>query len=159
MSYQDDHTYMRAALEEARLAHARDEVPIGAVLVDAGTGTIAARSSNMTLEHVDPTAHAEINVIREMCQLSGKQRIPGYDLYVTLEPCTMCAAAIAFARIRRLVYGAPDEKGGGVKHGARFFDQPTCHHKIEIQEGIMADECGQILKDYFQMKRGNKKAP
>ena len=153
MTLQDDHTYMSAALEEARLAEARDEVPIGAVLVDSKTGEIVARSGNSTIEQADPTAHAEILVIREMCKKTGKQRIPDYDLYVTLEPCTMCAAAIAFARIRRLVYGATDEKGGGVQHGAKFFDQPTCHHKIEIADGVMAEECGDILKAYFKSKR------
>ena len=149
----DDNTYMAAALEEARLAAKRDEVPIGAVLVDITTGEIAARNGNRTIELADPTAHAEIMVIRDAARKSGKQRIPGYDLYVTLEPCTMCAAAISFARIRRLVFGAPDPKGGGVIHGAKFFDQPTCHHKIDIASGIMAEECGQILKDYFQTKR------
>lgn len=150
---QDDHTYMLAAMEEAKLAQARDEVPIGAVLVDCASGEIVARNSNRTIETADPTAHAEILVIREMCKKTGKQRIPDYDLYVTLEPCTMCAAAISFARIRRLVYGAPDPKGGGVKHGAKFFEQPTCHHKIEIAGGINADECGRFLKNYFKAKR------
>jgi tRNA(Arg) A34 adenosine deaminase TadA len=153
MTLQDDHTYMRCALEEARLAMARDEVPIGAVLVDSKSGEIVARGGNSTIEHADPTAHAEILVIREICKKTGKQRIPDYDLFVTLEPCTMCAAAIAFARIRRLVFGAPDEKGGGIKHGAKFFDQPTCHHKIEITDGVMAEECGIILKEYFKTKR------
>lgn len=153
MSLQDDHTYMSAALEEARLAQTRDEVPIGAVLVDSQSGEIVARAGNSTIEQADPTAHAEILVIREMCKKTGKQRIPDYDLYVTLEPCTMCAAAISFARIRRLVFGASDEKGGGVKHGAKFFDQPTCHHKIEINNDVMAEECGEILKSYFKSKR------
>lgn len=150
----DDHTYMASALEEAKLAEKRDEVPIGAVLIDIKTGDVVARNGNRTIELADPTAHAEILVIREIARQTGKQRIPDYDLYVTLEPCTMCAAAISFARIRRLIYGAPDPKGGGIKHGAKFFDQPTCHHKIEITDNIMADECGQILKDYFQGKRG-----
>lgn len=154
MSMKDDHTYMASALEEAKLAEKRDEVPIGAVLIDIKTGDVVARNGNRTIELADPTAHAEILVIREIARQTGKQRIPDYDLYVTLEPCTMCAAAISFARIRRLIYGAPDPKGGGIKHGAKFFDQPTCHHKIEITDNIMADECGQILKDYFQGKRG-----
>ena len=150
---QDDHTYMQAAMEEAKLAQARDEVPIGAVLVDCTSGEIVARNSNRTIEKADPTAHAEILVIREMCKKTGKQRIPDYDLYVTLEPCTMCAAAISFARIRKLVYGAPDPKGGGIEHGAKFFDQPTCHHKIDITGGVAAEECGDILKKYFKAKR------
>ena len=154
MTLQDDHTYMRAALEEAELARNRDEVPIGAVLVDARNGEIVARAGNRTIEQHDPTAHAEILVIREVCKKIGAQRIPDYHLYVTLEPCTMCAAAIAFARIPRLIIGATDEKGGGVLHGAKFFDQPTCHHNIEITHGVMADECATILKDFFKSKRG-----
>jgi len=138
-------------MEEAHLAAKRDEVPIGAVLVK--DGEVIARNSNRTIELNDPTAHAEVLCIREACAQAGVQRIPEYDLYVTLEPCTMCAGAIAFARIKRLIIGASDAKGGGVLHGAKFFDQPTCHHKIEIEHGLMADECGQILKDYFKGKR------
>lgn len=153
MSVKDDHSYMCAAMEEAKYAAARDEVPIGAILVDSASGEIVARHGNRTIELSDPTAHAEILVIRELCEKLKSQRIPTYDLYVTLEPCTMCAAAIAFARIRRLIYGAPDIKGGGVAHGAKFFDQPTCHHKIDITGDVMAEECGQVLKDYFKAKR------
>lgn len=153
MNMKDDHTYMAIALEEATLAESRDEVPIGAVLVERNSGEIVARNGNRTIELSDPTAHAEILVIREGCKITGKQRIPDYDLFVTLEPCTMCAAAISFARIRRIIFGASDPKGGGIKHGAKFFDQPTCHHKIEITDDIMADECGQILRDYFKKKR------
>lgn len=144
---------MQAALEEARLAAERDEVPIGAVLVDINSGEIVAQNGNRTIELSDPTAHAEILAIREVCKETEKQRIPDYDLFVTLEPCTMCAAAISFARIRRLVYGASDPKGGGVEHGVKFFDQPTCHHKIEIEKGTLANECGQILREYFKGKR------
>ena len=140
-------------MEEANKAAARDEVPIGAVLVNSQTGDIVARNSNRTIEYADPTAHAEILVIRETCKKTDKQRIPEYDLFVTLEPCTMCAAAISFARIRRLVYGAPDLKGGGIEHGAKFFSQPTCHHKIDITGDILADKCGNILKEYFKSKR------
>jgi tRNA(Arg) A34 adenosine deaminase TadA len=154
MTLQDDNTYMRIALKEAELARRRDEVPIGAVLVDSVSGDIIARNGNRTIELHDPTAHAEILVIREACKKIGAQRIPDYHLYVTLEPCTMCAAAIAFARIPRLIIGAIDAKGGGVLHGAKFFDQPTCHHKINITHDIMGDECGQILKDFFKQKRG-----
>jgi tRNA(adenine34) deaminase len=149
----DDLTYMRLALEEAKHAAARDEVPIGAVLVHAQTGEIAARASNRTIELSDPSAHAEIIAIREICKSLGVQRIPEYDLYVTLEPCTMCAGAISFARIRRLVIGAPDAKGGGVLHGAKFYEQPTCHHRPEVTSGIMADECGDVLRTYFKSKR------
>jgi len=153
MTLQDDHTYMHAALEEAELARQRDEVPIGAVLVHRQSGDIVSRQGNRTIEMNDPTAHAEVLVIREMCQKIGAQRIPDYNLYITLEPCTMCAAAIAFARIPRLIIGATDEKGGGVLHGVKFFDQATCHHKIEVSHGVMADECGTILKDFFKSKR------
>lgn len=148
-----DHIYMQAAMEEAKAAALRGEVPIGAVLVDSRTGQIAARAGNNTIASSDPTAHAEIMVIREGCAKEGAQRIPDYDLYVTLEPCAMCAGAIAFARIRRLVFGAQDPKGGGVMHGGKFFDQPTCHHKIDLSHGVMAQECGQILKDFFQKRR------
>ncbi len=143
---------MTMALEEAKKAANRDEVPVGAVLVHAATGKIAAANGNRTLELSDPTAHAEILVIREMCGKTGAQRIPEYDLYVTLEPCAMCAAAISFARIRRLVFGASDPKGGGVLHGGKFYGQPTCHHRpaVEHQE---TPEAGLILRDYFKGKR------
>lgn len=150
---QDDHIYMQAAMEEARAAGARDEVPIGAILVDRASGEIVARNGNRTRELNDPTAHAEILVIRDICRKEGAQRIPGYDLYVTLEPCAMCAAAIAFARIPRLVFAAQDPKGGGVLHGAQFFAQPTCHHKIEVAHGTLADDAGTVLKEFFAAKR------
>lgn len=148
-----DYTYMLAALEEAKKAEGREEVPIGAVLVNPENGEIVARNGNRTRELNDPTAHAEILVIRDMCKNANSQRIPGYDLYVTLEPCTMCAAAISFARIRRLVYGAADQKGGGVDHGAQFYTQNTCHHKPEILEGVGAELCGDILTTFFQEMR------
>jgi tRNA(adenine34) deaminase len=149
----NDDTAMQAALEEAKRAARRDEVPIGAVLVHGETGQIVARSGNRNIETADPTAHAEIMVIREICEKLGVQRLPEYDLYVTLEPCTMCAAAISFARIRKLVIGARDPKGGGVFHGARFYEQPTCHHRPVIEDGALGEECGQILKDFFKSKR------
>lgn len=144
---------MTAALEEAKAAAARDEVPVGAVLVHAQTGKIAARAGNRNIEMSDPSAHAEMLVIREMCKSEGVQRLPDYDLYVTLEPCTMCAAAISFARIRRLVIGATDPKGGGVLHGAKFYDQPTCHHRPVVTSGPLASDCGLILKDFFKVRR------
>lgn len=144
--------YMKAALEEAKQAALRDEVPIGAVLVHAATGEIVASNGNRTIELRDPTAHAEILVIREICAHNGAQRIPGHDLYVTLEPCAMCAAAISFARIRRVVFAALDPKGGGVQHGGKFYDQPTCHHRPETQH-FDVPEAGQILRDYFREKR------
>lgn len=135
------------------MASAHDEVPIGAVLVHGESGEIVASQGNRTIANADPTAHAEILAIRELCKKLGVQRIPEYDLYVTLEPCTMCASAISFARIRRLVIGADDAKGGGVLHGAKFYEQPTCHGKPEISNGVLAEECGQILKDFFKKKR------
>lgn len=142
---------MQIALKEAQVAAARGEVPIGAVLVDA-SGAIVARNGNCTLEYRDPTAHAEMLVIREACAKAGAQRIPDHDLYVTLEPCAMCAAAISFARIRRVIVGALDPKGGGIWHGAKFYEQPTCHHRPEIVHEPLED-CGQILKDFFKERR------
>jgi len=148
--------YMAQALEQAHQAEARGEVPIGAIIVDNQTGEVIAQSGNSTITDNDPTAHAEINAIRAACNKLHSQRIPNTTLYVTLEPCTMCAAAIAFARISHLVIGATDEKGGGVVNGIRFFDQPTCHHKINITHSVLAYECGQILKNFFKEKRKNK---
>lgn len=150
----NDEDYMRIALEEASKAQARGEVPIGAVLVHAQSGGIVARNGNRTIELRDPTAHAEILVIREGCGKAGAQRIPECDLYVTLEPCAMCAGAISFARIGRLFFGAPDPKGGAIVHGPEFFRQPTCHHRPAIAAGIAQEECGQILKDFFAARRG-----
>lgn len=144
---------MRAAMEEAKEAALRDEVPIGAVIVDPATRKIIARDGNCTREFNDPSAHAEILVIREACRLAGAQRIPELDLYVTLEPCAMCAAAISFARLRRVVFAASDVKGGGILHGGKFYEQPTCHHKPVILYGLMHDEASSILKTFFKSKR------
>jgi tRNA(Arg) A34 adenosine deaminase TadA len=149
----DDLTFMSLALEEAKQAAARDEVPIGAVLVDPADGTVIAANGNRTRALKDPTAHAEILVIRAACERMGAQRIPGLDLYVTLEPCAMCAAAISFARVRRVVFGALDPKGGGILHGGKFFEQPTCHHRPEVVSSVLDQECGTILKEYFRTKR------
>lgn len=143
---------MRAAMEEAKNAAARDEVPIGAVIVDEN-GAIVAQDGNRTRKLNDPSAHAEILVIRAACEKAGAQRIPNHTLYVTLEPCAMCAGAISFARIGRVVFGASDEKGGGIIHGGKFYEQPTCHHKPMINHGLMALECGEILKEFFKSKR------
>lgn len=145
--------YMQIALAEAQKASERDEVPIGAVLVDSKSGEIIAQNGNRTIELNDPSAHAEMLVIREGCLKAGAQRIPECDLYVTLEPCAMCAAAISFARIRTLTFGAPDPKGGGILHGGRFFTQPTCHHRPGVQSGLLEEACGQILKDFFKTRR------
>ena len=149
----EDERFMEMALEEASAAAERGEVPIGAVLVHAETGIIVASTGNRTIELTDPTAHAEILAIRDGCIKAGAQRIPDCDLYVTLEPCAMCAAAISFARIRRLVFGASDPKGGGVLHGGKFFEQPTCHHRPEIAHGFLAEPCSQILKGFFALRR------
>jgi Cytosine/adenosine deaminases len=142
---------MDIALAEARAAAARGEVPVGAVLVL--DGEVVARAGNRTRELNDVTAHAEILVIREASARLGAERLSGADLHVTLEPCAMCAAAISFARIRRLYYGAEDEKGGGVSHGPRFFGQPTCHHRPDVYSGIAASEAALILKDFFAARR------
>ena len=144
---------MRAALEEAKRAYDRDEVPIGAVLVQKDTNEIIASASNRTRELNDPSAHAEMLAIRKACDLQGAQRIPNTKLYVSLEPCTMCAAAISFARIDEIIIGADDPKGGGVIHGAKFYEQPTCHWKPTVKHGLLAEECGQILRDFFRSKR------
>ena len=143
---------MELALTEAQQAELRGEVPIGAVLVDK-SGRILAQAGNRVEELGDPTAHAEMLVIREGAEKLGQKYLPTCDLYVTLEPCAMCAQAIAFARIRRLYFGAYDKKGGGVEFGARIFEQPTCHHKPEIYGGIMHSECGALLKNFFAEKR------
>lgn len=143
---------MRAAMEEAKNAAARDEVPIGAVIVDEN-GAIVAQDGNRTRELNDPSAHAEILAIRAACEKAGAQRIPNHTLYVTLEPCAMCAGAISFARIGRVVFGASDAKGGGILHGGKFYEQPTCHHKPIVEHGLMAKECGKILKEFFKSKR------
>lgn len=148
-----DHNRMRVALEEARLAFDRDEVPIGAVLVHRETGDIVASNGNRTIEHSDPTAHAEILVIREICGQLGVQRLPEYDLYVTIEPCPMCAAALSFARIGTIVFGASDPKSGGITSPVDLYSKPQLHHKPKTQSGLMADECGQMMKDFFASKR------
>lgn len=143
--------FMEEALVEARAAAARGEVPIGAVLVHEGR--ILARAGNRTIELNDPTAHAEILVIRQACETLGSQRLPDCDLYVTLEPCPMCAAAISFARIRRLYYGAGDIKGGAVDNGPCLYHQEICHHAPEVYAGFAEQECAQLLKGFFEQRR------
>ena len=142
---------MDLALEEARQAGARDEVPVGAVLVM--DGAVIASDGNRTRQFLDPTAHAEILVIREAAQVLGQERLTGADLYVTLEPCAMCAAAISHARIRRLYFGAGDPKMGAVSHGPHFFGQPTCHHAPEVYDGIGEQQAQALLRDFFAGKR------
>ncbi len=143
--------FMQAALEEAVAAGERGEVPVGAVLVMEGR--IVARAGNETRAQNDPTAHAEILAIRRACDTLGQERLTGADLYVTLEPCAMCAAAISFARIRRLYFGASDPKGGGVEHGGRFYAQPTCHHAPDVYGGIAETQSAHILTEFFRLRR------
>ena len=145
--------YMDAALAEAEDAARQGEVPVGAVVVDGATGRIVARAHNRTLADSDPTAHAELLVLRAAAAAQGAARLEGCDLYVTLEPCPMCAQAISFARIRRLYYGASDPKGGGVEQGARIFDQPTCHHRPEIYSGIGEARAAALLRQFFAARR------
>lgn len=145
-------SFMALALEEARAAAARGEVPVGAVIVRGGE--VVARAGNRTRELADPTAHAEMLAIREACRVAGSERLGGHDLYVTLEPCPMCAAAISAARIGRLYYGAADPKSGGVAVGARVFSHPQCHHVPEVYDGIGGAEAEALLKGFFAGKRG-----
>ncbi|MFK0165782.1 nucleoside deaminase [Rhizobium sp. NPDC090279] len=143
--------FMELALAEARRAGERGEVPIGAVVVL--DNKVIATAGNRTRELNDVTAHAEIVAIRLACEELGQERLTGADLYVTLEPCTMCAAAISFARIRRLYYGAEDPKGGGVDNGVRFYRQPSCHHAPEVYSGLGETISADILRSFFQEKR------
>ncbi len=142
---------MDVALEAARAAAAAGEVPVGCVIVR--NGDIVARTGNRTLTDRDPTAHAELLAIRQAAAILGSERLTDCDLYVTLEPCTMCAAAISFARVRRLYYGAADPKGGAVESGVRFFSQPTCHHRPDIYGGIGESEAAALLRDFFKERR------
>ncbi len=143
---------MERALREARLAAERGEVPIGAVIVGPD-GAVLAAAGNRTEQDRDPTAHAEMLAIRAAAIRLGAPRLVDCDLYVTLEPCPMCAQAISFARIRRLYWGAADPKGGGIEHGPRIFDQPTCHHKPEFYPGLSEGEAGELLRAFFRERR------
>jgi len=145
--------FMALALEEAERAGLRGEVPVGAVLVEGASGTVLAAAGNRIEELADPTAHAELLVLREGARARGRPRLDDCDLYVSLEPCAMCAAAISFARIRRLYFGAYDAKGGGVEHGPRFFQQPTCHHRPEVYGGIEETRAAELLRKFFQERR------
>jgi len=145
--------HMELALAEAAEAALRGEVPVGAVVIDPAAGTVLAAAGNRTEELSDATAHAEMIVLRAAAREFGGARLFGCDLYVTLEPCPMCAQAIALARIRRLYFGAPDAKGGGVEHGPRIFDQPTCHHRPEIYGGIDEVRAGAMLREFFAARR------
>jgi len=144
-------SFMDMALEEARFAGDRGEVPVGCVIVRAGE--VIARAGNRTLSDHDPTAHAEMIAIRQAACVLGSERLDSCDLYVTLEPCAMCAGAVAFARIRRLYYGAPDPKGGAVDNGVKFFAAPTCHHRPEVYGGMAETEASTLLKGFFNERR------
>ena len=144
-------SFMALALEEARAAASAGEVPVGCVIVSGST--VVAQAGNRTLADRDPTAHCEMVAIRAAAQALGSERLSGCDLYVTLEPCAMCAAAIAFARIRRLYYGAPDPKGGAVDNGVRFFASPSCHHRPDVYGGIAAAEASDLLQEFFRARR------
>jgi tRNA(adenine34) deaminase len=144
-------SFMQIAIEEAHAAAARGEVPVGCVIVRGGA--VVARAGNRTIADRDPTAHAELVAIRAAAAALGSERLADCDLYVTLEPCAMCATAMSFARIRRLYFGAADPKGGAVEHGVRFFGAPTCHHRPDVYGGINESECTALLKDFFQARR------
>ena len=143
---------MLLAFHEAEAAAARGEVPVGAVIADK-TGKVIASAGNRTLELKDPTAHAEMLAIRAAASAIGSERLTGCDLYVTLEPCAMCAGAISFARIRRIYFAAADEKMGAVEHGGRFFSQPTCHHKPDVYSGIGGERAKILLREFFKARR------
>jgi len=144
---------MELALAEAERAAALGEVPVGAVLVEGGSGAVLAAAGNRVETLADPTAHAELLVLRAAAVRAGRPRLPDCDLYVTLEPCAMCAAAISFARLRRLYFAAYDPKGGAVEHGPRFFTQPTCHHRPEIYGGIEEARAAELLQRFFAERR------
>jgi tRNA(adenine34) deaminase len=144
-------SFMEMALSEARAAGAAGEVPVGCIIVRGGA--VVARAGNRTLADADPTAHAELLAIRQAAAALGSERLTECDLYVTLEPCAMCAAAIAFARVRRLYYGAADPKGGAVENGVRFFASPTCHHRPGIYGGMAEAEASALLRQFFQERR------
>ncbi|MDY8109326.1 nucleoside deaminase [Fulvimarina sp. 2208YS6-2-32] len=149
--------FMDEALEEARAAALRGEVPVGAVIVR--NGDVVARAGNETRARNDPTAHAEILAIRRACSALAAERLTGCDLYVTLEPCAMCAGAISFARLRRLYFGAADAKGGAVESGGRFFAQPTCHHAPEVYSALSETESAALLKTFFAARRSSDPEP
>ena len=145
--------YMNIALKQAEKAAREDEVPVGVVIVNPLTGEVVATAHNKSAHGSDLTAHAEILAIQKACKKIGQNRLWNMDMYVTLEPCTMCAAAISFARIENLYFGATDEKGGAVVSGVKFYESPTCHHRPNVQGGILQDECSDILKRFFKNKR------
>lgn len=154
MNARSDADYMAEALALARRAAEAGEAPIAALIVEDATGEVIARQANAPISRYDPTAHAEILALRAAAERIGNYRLkPGLTLYVTLEPCAMCAGAISHARIARLVYGAPDEKGGAVAHGPRFFEQPTCHWRPKVEGGVGAEDSAALLRAFFKERR------
>jgi tRNA(Arg) A34 adenosine deaminase TadA len=149
-----DEAYMRIALDLAQAAALAGEAPIGAVVVEPETGEVVAGAHNQPIGRHDPTAHAEVLALRAAAERTGNYRLTGLTLYVTLEPCAMCAGAISHARIGRVVYGAEDPKGGAVAHGPRFFAQPTCHWRPEVEKGVLAEESAALLRGFFRARRG-----
>ena len=149
----DDESWMRRALELAEEAAEAGEVPVGALIIDEN-GDLLAEGHNRPIALQDPTAHAEIAAIRAACAKLGNYRLPSTTLFVTLEPCAMCAGAISHARIARVVYGASDPKGGAIEHGPKLFAQPTLHHRPEVTSGILAEEAGELLRRFFRARRG-----
>lgn len=145
--------FMALALSEAQSAADRGEVPVGAVLVNPADSSVVAAAGNQIEADHDPTAHAEVLAIRQAAAAHGSARLAGFDLYVTLEPCPMCATAISFARLRRVYFGAYDPKGGGVEHGAKIFSQPTCHHRPEVVGGVREQDAADLLKSFFAARR------
>ena len=145
--------YMHQALILANQASSQDEIPVGCIIVNPINNEILASTHNLSHHSEDATAHAEILAIREACKKIGQNRLRGMDMYVTLEPCTMCAAAISFARIQNLYFGAYDEKGGAVVNGVKFYDSQTCHHRPNISGGHLEKECSNLLKEFFKNKR------
>lgn len=149
--------FMQIAIDMAKIAAENDEVPIGAIIVDPKTQEIISKAYNLSQHDLCCTGHAEMLAIEKACKKLGQNRLWGMDLYVTLEPCTMCAAAISFARIENLYFGAFDEKGGAVENGVKFYQSPTCHHKPNVVGGVMEDETSALLKDFFKNKRNKVK--
>lgn len=151
--------YMKIALAEAQKAAAKDEVPVGAVVVNPADGTVVAKAHNLSEHTCDACAHAEIAAMQKACKKLGQRRLWGMDIYVTLEPCTMCAAAVSLMRIAHLYFGAEDAKGGAVQNGVRFFEAGTCHHRPAVSGGILAGESAALLKGFFAAKRKPKAVP
>lgn len=154
MSDSRDIRFMALALGQAQAAASAGEAPIGAIIVDPATDQVIAAAHNMPIARHDPSAHAEILALRLAGEALGNYRLTGLEMFVTLEPCAMCAGAISHARIGRLVYGASDPKGGAIEHGPRFFEQPTCHWRPDVTGGVMADDSAALLKGFFRARRG-----